>query len=516
MAKHLKTWSYRFALVIAALAASYSPAAWCEEAQPEQEVLLDEWQALYLQGQRMGYNHMQILKMSSPEATLYETMTQFQFDLLRMGVPLSMKQRSKVVEDEQGRLVSFRREMRQGPLRQIWRGHSEGDNLVIEMGTGEAMTTKTVPAPQGLCPWAVERLTRSKGYEPGTSYTVKVFAPELADAPAEPEMTVTVGEKEPKQVFEVTKWLHRLEITINLLPGITTNQWVDDSGQTWLLEMPLAPGMVFEMRKVAKAVALQPTDAPEFLFTASVFIDSAIEHPRTRPELTLLVTMKEEGAALPDIPQDPLQSVKRTERGLEVTIRRAAPSAEKSYALPYSGQEHAELLAATPWLEVEDPAIVELSRAAVGEERDALSAARKIERYVGEYITEKDLSLGFATAAETAKQKTGDCSEHAVLVAAVARAAGIPSRVVVGLLYAGPEDGLPRGGFFYHVWTEAFVGEWLPLDATTGGHDATHLAIGRSALNLSADLFAMAEPIIQVLGAIDIQVVAESQREPAH
>jgi len=502
-------------MVIAALVVLLSPPARCEESAAKPEVLKDQWHALYLQGNRIGYSHIRTARKHSANATVYVTSSEQQFKLLRMGQPISVKQRSKVVEDQQGRLVSFWQEMSQGPLRQLTRGHVQGDRLIIESGTGPAMQPKTVPAPKGLCPWALERLAASKGYEPGTSYTAKVFAAELADSPREPEATITIGKKQPKQVFEVTKWLHRVETTINLLPGITTTSWVDESGQLWVLELPLTPGIVFEMRKVPKALALQPTDAPDLMLSTSVFIDSVIEDARTRPELTLLITTKEKGAALPDIPQDPLQTVKHTKEGLKITTRRAVPSPAKSYPLPYSGQEYADLLKPTPWLEVEDPTIIELSKAAVGEEHDALRAALKIERYVGEYITEKNLSLGFATAAETARQKEGDCSEHAVLVAALARAAGIPGRIVVGLVYAGPEDGLPRSGFFYHVWTEVFVGEWLPLDATMNGHDATHLAIGRSPLNLSADLFTMAEPIIQVLGAIDIRVIADSQPHTA-
>jgi len=44
-------------------------------------------------------------------------------------------------------------------------------------------------------------------------------------------------------------------------------------------------------------------------------------------------------------------------------------------------------------------------------------------------------------------------------MAALARSLGIPAKAVVGL--AAVDD-----GFYYHMWTEVWVGEWIPLDPT--------------------------------------------------
>ena len=54
---------------------------------------------------------------------------------------------------------------------------------------------------------------------------------------------------------------------------------------------------------------------------------------------------------------------------------------------------------------------------------------------------------------------SGDCTEHAVLVAALCRASGVPARSASGLMWIGKEAG-------YHQWTEVWVGKWLPVDAT--------------------------------------------------
>jgi hypothetical protein len=72
----------------------------------------------------------------------------------------------------------------------------------------------------------------------------------------------------------------------------------------------------------------------------------------------------------------------------------------------------------------------------------------------------------------------GDCTEHAVLLAALARAFGRPARVAVGLLLAQVED---RPAAFGHAWTEVREGgAWRTADATLAGDDAVraYLRVG--------------------------------------
>ena len=68
------------------------------------------------------------------------------------------------------------------------------------------------------------------------------------------------------------------------------------------------------------------------------------------------------------------------------------------------------------------------------------------------------------TASDVARSHSGDCKAHAVYLAALARARGIPARVAVGLVYS---DRL--AAFGYHMWTEVYIdGRWIPLDGTLG------------------------------------------------
>jgi len=70
---------------------------------------------------------------------------------------------------------------------------------------------------------------------------------------------------------------------------------------------------------------------------------------------------------------------------------------------------------------------------------------------------------GFDIASEVAVRREGDCTEYAVLTAALARGAGIPARVVLGLA-------LVRRGSSYmaygHAWAELLTaGRWIVADS---------------------------------------------------
>ena len=91
-----------------------------------------------------------------------------------------------------------------------------------------------------------------------------------------------------------------------------------------------------------------------------------------------------------------------------------------------------------------------------------------------------------------------------MLLAALARACQMPARVVVGMVYVPS-----KGGFVYHMWTEAFDGKrWLPLDATLGqgGIGASHLELGNSNLKDATGLTSLLS-VVQVLGKLKIEVL---------
>jgi tetratricopeptide (TPR) repeat protein len=138
-------------------------------------------------------------------------------------------------------------------------------------------------------------------------------------------------------------------------------------------------------------------------------------------------------------------------------------------------------------------------------------AAEKLRLWVYQNIVNKNYDTAFADARQTLNSRSGDCTEHAVLLAALTRAVGIPSRVAVGLLYM--PDNTQSGRFVYHMWTEIWLGkfgkgEWVPLDATQAEPwvDVGRIKFADSPLNTEDDLVGLTQPIAQWMGQIQIDV----------
>jgi transglutaminase-like putative cysteine protease len=145
-----------------------------------------------------------------------------------------------------------------------------------------------------------------------------------------------------------------------------------------------------------------------------------------------------------------------------------------------------------------------IATAAAGSVSDPWRCAVVLEQYLYRMLGKVDFSQIFSSAAEVAARRTGDCSEHAVLLAATCRARKIPARVAIGLLYS-PEN----QRFLYHMWNEVWIKDrWIPLDATLGrgGIGATHLKLRTSSL-AGESPYSLVTPVVHLIDKLKIEVV---------
>src|SRR5690606_29572450 len=96
------------------------------------------------------------------------------------------------------------------------------------------------------------------------------------------------------------------------------------------------------------------------------------------------------------------------------------------------------------------------------EETDPWRKSLRIYQWVYDTIAKEPL-LSIPSAVDVLSSKKGDCNEHTVLFAALARAERIPTRIALGLVWS---DDLR--GFYYHAWPEVYAGAWIPMDPTLG------------------------------------------------
>jgi len=126
-------------------------------------------------------------------------------------------------------------------------------------------------------------------------------------------------------------------------------------------------------------------------------------------------------------------------------------------------------LAPTPFLQSTHPRLVAQAQQILGAEHDAVRAARRLLDWTYTAL-DKVPTVGLPTALEALESKKGDCNEHAVLFTALARAAGLPARVAAGVVYLD-------GAFYYHAWSEVWLGQWVAADPVFHQFpaDATHI-----------------------------------------
>jgi len=119
-------------------------------------------------------------------------------------------------------------------------------------------------------------------------------------------------------------------------------------------------------------------------------------------------------------------------------------------------------LAAGPQLEIDDPGLRQwVADLVSGAPADPLERAEHLGLAVRSYITIKDLSVNDGSALETWRSRRGDCTEHATLLCAALRIAGLPARVDVGLVFYAE-----YGGWVGHAWNSVWIGDrWHHLDS---------------------------------------------------
>jgi transglutaminase-like putative cysteine protease len=140
--------------------------------------------------------------------------------------------------------------------------------------------------------------------------------------------------------------------------------------------------------------------------------------------------------------------------------------------LASDGSGDGRYLKAAPYLDLDRREIRDLARKLRGPRGDARATASRIRGWVNRELT-GDYGIGVPrSAVDVLRRKRGVCRDYATLFAAIARAAGVPTRLVGGIVYA-------EGRFYYHAWVECWVGAWQPYDATLGTDfvDATHVKL---------------------------------------
>jgi len=447
---------------------------------PEELVTLperDTWMHIFQGDQKIGFSHS-ILKKDPAGYRLEQTM---RLRLSTMGLvqDVTLSARSRLNADLS--LLSFDFHMNSGRFRFEGKGIHEKGKLAVEMkGTGGVQQVD-IPVSGPVHPASViYDAVIASGMKPGETRRFDVF--DIASLGRTP-VSVTMEGKETIFLMGASRDVSKVTVDYK---GMTQEAWISEEGEVLKEEGLL--GMRLEKTDRYKAVSgIASRPDRDLAHLAAVPVDTPIENPNTRTRLAVKI----DGVSAADLDLDGGRQ-RFSENTLVIEKERLSDLENASVAaLP-----GAAYLEATPFIQSDHARIRDLSRRITAVRDHPLEKARAIVDWIQENIQKKPV-LSIPDALSVLENRSGDCNEHAVLFAALARAAGIPSRVEAGLVYL-------KDGFYYHAWNLVDAGGWITVDALFNEipADVTHIRLIRDAEKKQLDL-------LPVIGRIHITVVDE-------
>jgi hypothetical protein len=229
--------------------------------------------------------------------------------------------------------------------------------------------------------------------------------------------------------------------------------------------------------KQASAASMGAT-LPEETFGRSI-VKANIRLPEERliEGVRLKLIHKRPELGWPELETDNQHVIEKTASYVVLDVRRIEPKSDASRPVT-SENSSAPFLAPNALMQADDANIQAIAAKVVGNERDAWGAAQALQRWTNDNM-KFDMGIAIAPASEVARNRRGTCFGYSMLLGSLMRAAGIPSRLRMGYVYAG---GIWGG----HAWVEVRIGEsWIPIDGalySPGAADAARFSFFTSAL----------------------------------
>lgn len=507
-------------LLVLLLAGPLVTALACRPRDPERSVPTDDaagqrpptpsvqhfWEVVQLEGQPSGYVHTQRMlhEAGEPIAETVESVTQLSVQRFGQVTQQTVSWISRV--DGGGQLIDFEAQMDDGGERTRVTGRmvpAPGNDaagariLRVERNPGGQTSRVDFPVERpvgGL--FGLQRELMHRPLEPGQRRQLTVVAPVLF-APIQVELR---GQQwESVELLDQPRELLRIE-SVTHLPGsqqLKADLWMDRQGV--LHKTRTVVGWTQETYLASQdSVRRQPEGAFDLSRWSLLPLTTPPGNLHQRSRVVYRLTADQVDLSQL-IVQDGRQTLQRSGQQtwkLEISSQ-DQPAWGPDADVPDQNDRRPNAL-----IQSDDPQVQQLARQ-VGGTDDPLQLAHQLERHVHQLVDQKEFSHMMASAAEVARSRQGDCTEHAVLLAALCRARGLPARVAIGLVYHQPSQ-----AFAYHMWTEAWIEDrWVGLDATLGhgGIGPAHIKLAHSNLDEGA-VYTSVLPLLRLLGRLKVEV----------
>jgi len=469
----------------------------------------EAWDAVFLKGNKVGYVHTFVEKVSEKGRELYRVRLDQVYTFRRLDDTVTMKMMYGTIETPEGEVLRLdtRTLTSENEIRVYGDAIKGKMKLIME---GAQRQEATIPWGKEIRgPYAIEQSMARKPMEEGETRAIKMYIPDLNrvvdftfKAGANSEIALGDGSRRP-----LRKVVQTAALDGKPQPVLDATLWADSGGQVLKLETDMMGGIV--MYRTTKEGALSPVPRGSAKFdeirSTMIAVNKIIPDPRRTRYVQYRIGLKD-GDPAQIFPSDGRQSIQPgpDKNSLVMNVVTAGPG-DGTAGPP---EVDATYLRPNGIITSEDERVKTLAKRVAGDTQNPWDKAVQIEHWVFENIRDKNFAIAFAPADEVARNLSGDCSEHAVLAAAMTRAVGIPSRVAVGLLYVDNTKQKLKG-FGYHVWHEVYVNQrWVALDSSwdQSSVDATHIKLADTSLEGVAPFEAFL-PIARVQGKLEIDPI---------
>jgi hypothetical protein len=419
----------------------------------------------------MGYLHEMVVTGTDGQLT---TTLESDFTMRRGGDLVAVKGIDEWVESADGLPLSYR-QTRKMAVETLELEVTVGpDRLRLRKSDGrDAMFSSVTHDGDFLFPGAIKALHASKGFVPGTEYSFKTFDPDFEEITT---YHVRVVGEEQLDILGEARDATKLVLTSELYEGMEFIEWRARDGELLREEVP---EMGTSRQLTSSEAALKEKEAADILSVSRVATNVALRSAGDVDDALYEIWV--DGGDVSDfLIEDLRQRVEgTTDRGVLLRVSRVVPEPGTTIMFPVRSTPLKDYLDGNPLMQTWYPRLLGTAAKQVwGSEQDTWKGATQIEKWVHEKIEDKGMGVAFASAREVLERLSGDCSEHAILMAAMTRAVSIPTKVVSGVVHT-------NGEFAYHMWIEVWTGEgWFALDPTIGAGsvDATHIKLAESAI----------------------------------
>lgn len=455
--------------------------------------LFDEWFEIAIEGNKVGSVHQLLASTPYEGSVALRATSEIRTTFLRDGVPIesvstteSLSRRETLVPIGHQTLSRDGGQTRTAAGRPV-----EGKGFLFETKIGGKVNEKEAPLPEGtIYSSLVEHLVRNN-LKDGWRWSGLVIMEADVDV-AKAEVTVSADVKKPAcpcvGACAPARFVSRTAVA-----GLESIEWRDGTGRPLCVSVPAMKG-VFTL--VSREKALAKFDPFDIFARSLMKPDRPLGKPADLQSVTLRLIF--DGPA-PAIPEDDRQKVVSRD-GHELTLAIARVAARQGVKRPVDAPEMKRFLASTEYEQSDAPEIRARAKELAWATDDALEAAAEITRWAHTRLR-AGMGQGYLSAVEALMGGEGDCTEFSVLASAVAKAAGLPTRLVTGVVYVD-------GKFGFHEWLEAWVGYWHPLDPTLNETDInpTHIKLW-TGIGEPGELRDAAVAVLNLFKGVKIKVV---------